>query len=234
MSSFTLATQGHYESPASASSISTTVDIPSGTDGAYIFWGFDDQGTTSRTFTVTLDGSSVGIVDVARKADAISNHSHAAHYIPNPTPGTGIVLAVSASPAFATRPYRVGVILATGLHASTPYDNASVFENATATSTSRSTPSEVGDDVLSCVCADGRSVATGDWNPAGAQFFGEWNTNGALYFAIARYAGVAGNVASGWAWGGSSINASEIAFNVNTAAAGGGPPTENLFYRRRR
>src|SRR5688572_13899340 len=223
MPTFSLATQDVYESPTTGTTISHTVDIPVGTDGIFFCWVIDDQGTTTRAFTVTLAGSSTGIVEVGRKTDASSNHSAGVYYLPNPPSGNGQAVVVSSSPAFNNRAWRSACILVDDLSASTPFDGVQIFNPGTiASPTSCSVPSAVGDDVLSVGCLDGRTVGTSTWNPVGAQFFGEWNTNGAIYLGIGRYAGAAGNVATGWEWtGGASVNASEIAFNVNAAGPAG-------------
>ncbi len=237
MSAFSLATQDVYESPTTATMIAFNVDIPSGVDGIYFCYVIDDQGVTLRTVTATLAGSGTGIVEVGRKSDASSNHSAGVFYKPSPASGNGQAVLIQSSPPFNNRAWRCACLLVTGLSASTPFDTPVMFQpGVVASPTSCSVPSEVGDDVISVGCLDGRTVGTSDWSPAGAQFFGEWNSTGAVYLGVGRYNGAAGNVATGWAWtGGASVNASEIAFNVNTAGGGGGEPTtENMYYRRRR
>jgi hypothetical protein len=227
MSTFTVATQDIYESPTTGTTISHTVDIPVGTDGIYFCWVIDDQGTTVRTFTVSLAGSSTGIVEVGRKTDASSNHSAGVYYLASPPSGSGQAVLVSSSPAFNNRAWRSACILVDDLSVATPYDGVQIYNPGTIASPTLNTAvtSEVGDDVLSVGCLDGRSTGTTDWSPAGAQFLGEWNTSGAIYLGIARYAGAA-SVSTGWAWtGGASVNASEIAFNVNAADVGGSVPT---------
>jgi hypothetical protein len=204
--------------------LSITANIPGTATCVWIGWTFDDQGTTDRTYTVTVEGSATNVAQVQQKTESLSNHAFAVHRNFPPSTGAAVAIAVSASAAFASRAWRIIVLYAEGGNTTTAEENVQLTESATSTSLATSTTSAVGDMVVSFGTADGRSVASTAPNPSPTAAFSEWNTSGGIYLSASRTDGTGGSVSTGWAWGGSSVNAAEITFSAKVAAAAGTTP----------
>jgi hypothetical protein len=218
-----------------------TANIPATATAVWLAWTIDDQGTTTRNFTVTWDSGNTNqaMTEVKRKSDAVSGQSFAVHRRLAPVTGSAVPFSVSADVAFNNRQWRAIVIYAEDGDTSTPEDlaGAQLVEGATQTSSGATVSSVVGDIVVSFLAADGRTVASTASNEAAVPDLGEFNTGGGVYLGGEDYAG-ASSVSTGWTWGGSSIIAAEIAFSIKAAAAGGGStgtlPTMTRFVRGKR
>jgi hypothetical protein len=218
-----VATLSANEGTATSIPNTTTANVPATATCVWLAWAIDDQGTTSRTFTATWDSgnSNQAMTEVSRKSDATSNQSMAVHRILSPVTGSAVPFSVSASPAWSNRQWRVIVIYAEGGDTTTPEDSVQLLDPGAVTSISgTSVSSATGDVVVSFMSADGRTTANTASNEGATPDLGEYNTSGGVYFGGEDYAGAA-SVATGWTWGGVSVVAAEIAFNIKAAAAGG-------------
>jgi hypothetical protein len=209
-------------SEGTSTTISTTFNIPATATCVWVGWQILDQGTTARTVTVQLDGATM--TEVERKDDALSGPAFGVARKTSPATGTTVAFTVSSSPAFNNRQWSVIAIYgeAADVDSGTPNDAPVLTESATATSSSNTTSSAVGDNVLSFVCANGRTAGSTAPSPAPTEDYGEQNG----YLGASRTAGASPNVTAGWAWGGTSIIAAQIDFNVNTP--GGSTPSPGV------
>lgn len=215
----------------SAVSASITANIPATATCVWIVWTWDDQGTTDRTYNVTVEGSATNVTQRAQKTESLSGQAFAVHRNFPPSTGAAVAIAISASSAFANRQWRIIVIYAEGGDLTTPESDLQLLESATLTSAGLTITSAVGDKVVSFLSADGRTVGSTGSNEGAVPGFGEYNTSGGVYLGGEDYDGAA-TVTTGWSWGGSAIIAAEIAFNIKAAGAAD-PPFRTLLGARR-
>lgn len=141
----------------------------------------------------------------------------------NPDAGAEYTIAVSASPVFDNRAWRLIAVILEDSDQTTPLEGAQVYESNASTATSCTTTSATGDLVLSFGAINNKVNAACSPTGTGQTTIGTAaNADGACYFCACYTAGAA-SVTTGYTMDVGPGYVSEIACNAN-AAGGSEPP----------
>lgn len=188
----------------------TITDAPNQT--LFVGLVFDDQGTSTRAVEVKYNGSTLTQIDQS----TVSGPHFGVWYMVNPPAGSAFDITSSGAPAFNNRQFNIQAVIVNDNDQGTPNDAPNRFNTAASSNTSLTTGSAAGDAVLSFVCVDNKTSGTVQ-PTAGSSTHSETSGAGSVYIGASVSDGAA-SVNTGWNWTGNTI-ATEIAFNVNVAAA---------------